>query len=269
MGEFSASWLSLREPADHAARSHRLADTIAGAVRHARDLAVLDLGSGTGSNLRYLSPRLLQPQRWLLVDRDAGLLAEADARRPPTALSIETRQLDLGHLDEIAIASIFEGCQLVTASALLDLVSEGWVERIADRCAGVGAAALFALTYDGRIECAPRDSDDEMIRRLVNEHQRRDKGFGPALGPAATDAAARAFASHGYRIERDRSDWVLATAAVEIQRELIDGLARATAEVAPHDSPAIDAWRARRLAHVMDCRSQIVVGHEDLAATFR
>jgi hypothetical protein len=161
---------------------------------------------------------------------------------------------------------LFDEQGLVTASALLDLVSERWMLAIAARCREAGAAALFALSYDGRIECSPADEADELVRRLVNDHQRRDKGFGPALGPTATDCAERAFIALGYRVQRDRSDWALQADAPQLQRELIDGWAHAAIEMAPVSAAAIDAWRARRLSHVANGRSDLRVGHEDLAA---
>ena len=145
-------------------------------------------------------------------------------------------------------------------------ISERWLLALAARCREAGAAALFALSYDGRIECAPADEDDESVQRLVNDHQRHDKGFGPALGPAATDCAERAFTALGYRVRRDRSDWVLRADASQLQLELIDGWARAAIETRPARAASIDAWRARRLAHVANGRSELRVGHADLAA---
>ena len=79
---------------------------------------------------------------------------------------------------------------LVTASALLDLVSADWIDDLAGDCAAVGCAALFALNYDGRVRWCPVLALDAVVRALVNRHQRRDKGFGPAAGPAAASVAA-------------------------------------------------------------------------------
>jgi hypothetical protein len=112
----------------------------------------------------------------------------------------------------------------------------------------------------------PGDEDDEPIRQLVNDHQRRDKGFGPALGPTATDFAEDAFTALGYRVQRDRSDWIVRADAPELQRELIDGWARAAIEIAPARTASIDAWRTRRVMHVTTGRAALRVGHEDLAA---
>jgi len=176
---------------------------------------------------------------------------------------VETRCLDLSTLDD---GTIFDGRDLVSASALLDLVSEPWLLTLANRCAACGAAALFALNYDGRIACSPEDPDDGSIVSLVNEHQRTDKGFGPALGPDATDRAARCFADLGYRVQRAPSDWQLTPAAGELQRRLIDGWAQAAAAMAPQQMRMIDAWRERRFAHVAAGWSTVTVGHEDFAA---
>jgi hypothetical protein len=271
---FTAEWLALREPADRAARSADLTRAVIDLLPD--DARILDLAAGTGSNLRYIAavagsqrPRpTSEPIRpaaeapWpadvLLVDHDPLLLA-----RVPETAGVETRCQDLSALDD---PGIFDGRQLVTASALLDLVSELWLLALANRCAECGAAALFALSYDGRIACSPEDPDDGAIVSLVNDHQRTDKGFGPALGPDATDRAARCFADLGYRVQRAPSDWLLTLESAELQRQLIDGWAQAAAAMAPQQIRTIDAWRDRRLAHVAAGWSAITVGHEDFAA---
>lgn len=261
---FSAEWLALREPVDHEARSLRLARFVARAVSTGTGTAVLDLACGTGSNLRYLYHHLGRPQRWLLVDYDPALLDRA-ARDGRLVNELDTRCLDLNDLRD----DLFEGRTLVTAAALLDLVSESWLHRLAARCAAHHAAVLFALTYDGRIECEPADPEDALVRDLTTRHQHLDKGFGPGLGPDAIAAAADAFAAAGYDIHRDRSDWIVEPDRVDLQRELITGWAAAAIEMAPASEDAIRGWERRRLAHVDERASRIVVGHEDFAALAR
>jgi hypothetical protein len=224
-------------------------------------LRILDLGSGTGSNVRYLSSRLPVPQHWLVVDRDSDLLAEAPERS--ATCHIETLCRNLGVLDE---PDLFSGRHLVTASALLDLVSATWLRALAARCRASGAAALFALTYNGQSSCVPAEPEDDTIRSLMNRHQKTDKGFGAAAGPDATDEAARSFAAVGYQVRRETTDWVLPPEARALHQRLIEGWAEAAAEIAPERSAMIRGWLARRLAHVEAGRSQLVVGHEDLAA---
>ena len=106
-----------------------------------------------------------------------------------------------------------------------------------------------------------------MIRHLLNRHQRTDKGLGgSAAGPDAAGCAARCFADAGYRVWSEPSDWKLGASERELQRELVDGWARAATELVPDEASGIAQWRARRIAHVDAGRSQIFVGHVDVAA---
>lgn len=283
MAGFTADWLALREAADHASRSARVADVAAQQLPRA-DGTVLDLAAGTGSNLRYLVERLPRTRDWLLADHDAILLAASVDRmaewarargyqviatgqeirldRDGTSVRVQRLCEDLSRLDD----RLFVGRSLVTASALLDLVSDAWLEALAGRCRASGAAALFALTYDGRIEVTPREPLDEEVRSLVNRHQQTDKGFGPALGPGAVASAARCFAARGYEVIRARSDWILSRDHRDLQRELVEGWAAAAIEMDPTRARLIDDWQTTRLKHVEAGRSEMVVGHEDLAA---
>ena len=266
MSDSLAEWLALREPFDTAARSVALTRAVAEALHTRPTLGVVDLGTGRGSNLRYLTGHFAQPQRWLLVDQDASLLADvprAMVGRVDPRCTFETRQANLGVLD----ASLFEARQLVTASALLDLVSETWLQSLAAYCGAHGAVALFALTYNGGSECSPADPYDEVVRELMNRHQQaNDKGFGRAAGPDAVAAAVRSFSECGYRVERARSDWVLPPEARALQRLLVDGWADAAAAMAPSEAATIQDWHRRRIGHIEAGHSHIGVGHEDLAA---
>ena len=292
MDDALSSWLRLREPADTAARSASLTRTIADTLVANDDapLRVLDLATGTGANLRYLAARLPGRQRWLVVDRNAAVLAQVPALTSSLSFSwdaarryevrtdvngcvirgdrlecqVETRQLDLGTLDAV---EIFAGRHLVTASALLDLASERWLRALAARCRAVGAAALFAITYNGRSSCSPVEPEDDMIRDLLNRHQKMDKGLGgPAAGPNAAECAARCFAEVGYRVRSAPSDWALGSAERELQRRLIEGWAEAATQMAPGDPSRIARWCTRRLEHLDADRSRVVVGHLDVAA---
>lgn len=292
MESFAADWLALREPADHAARAEAVTAALAVRLRGGHrgpaaskawagsgagggpglDLAprgatsgrAVDLAAGTGSNVRYLLPRLPSITHWTLVDHDDALLAVARASLEPLAreagVTIETVVGDLRDVEALPI----DGCALVTASALLDLVSASWLAALASRCDSAGTAVLFALSYDGRLDAEPPDPLDARVRELVNAHQRTDKGFGPALGPDATLASTTLFAAR--EIVTSASDWRLDGGDGELQHRLLVGWAAAARDVAPAEASAIDGWLERRLGLVAAGRSRIRVGHQDFGA---
>jgi hypothetical protein len=278
---FSRDWLALREPHDAAARPAELFASLPAAPPERRE--IVDLGAGTGANLRYLAPLLGGAQRWLLVDDDAvldaafdvtsewavahGLHAElhdAELRvRGAAGLDCLVRRARVDLARDLASLDVPRGA-LVTSSALLDLVSAEWLNALAARCAAASSPVLFALNYDGRTTCTPAEPEDAEVLELVNRHQRTDKSFGPALGPTAAASAEAAFARHGYRLTVRPSDWRIPAAAAAMQRALVDGWLGAALELAPERHAALTDWRRRRRAHIDGGRSSIVVGHVDL-----
>ena len=265
---FSPAWLALRAHADTRARVQSLESLTRDALAQRARGTLIDLGSGSGANCRYLAPRLGDARPWLLVDNDAGLLGHAEAScRPLTGVAqLQTLQLDLAaRLRDLPLS----GAALLTASALLDLVSLPWLTALVDACHTAALPALFTLSYDGRIGLSPADPDDEWIITAINEHQRGDKGFGPALGPQASEQAVRLFSAAGYEVTRARSDWQLdARDPVDaaLLQPLIEGWAGAVAEQYPNATERAASWCQRRLKALTLGQCQVTVGHEDVLA---
>jgi SAM-dependent methyltransferase len=265
MTEFSAEWLELREPIDAAARdvsiTNRLSELLLTGSTARR---FFDLGCGTGANVRYLSPRIAGPQEWMLLDSDEQHLQRANelltsCRRAGVSFAMRCLDLDRG-LD----AAVFAEGAVVSASALLDLVSADWLARLLRRCCASNALVLFALSYDGRMDFEPRDPDDEVIRTLVNRHQTTDKGFGPALGPAATTFVCRRLEALQYQVLAARSDWVLGRSHAGVQEALLRGWVQAALEVAPAERVRCERWLSTRLGYLDLGRSAVRVGHQDV-----
>lgn len=269
MSGFSVEWLALREPADATARSLALTRLAVNWIPPGCVNAV-DLATGTGANVRFLAQYFTADQDWLLVDADERLLSQLPARMRQSDVPARARfQTRRANLLDLRAAGVVDGRTLVTASALLDLVSEAWVATLAALCHRAGAVVLLVLTYNGRLTFSPSEPEDERIRRLVNRHQRSDKGFGPALGPDASACAEEHFAHLGYDVRRAPSDWVLEPGQRPLQQQLIAGWAEAATAIEPGNATHIREWESHRLAHVAAGRSRLIVGHDDLAAVIR
>ena len=283
MSGFDAGWLALRAPHDAAARDTGLADAFAAAA--GRPLRLVDIGAGTGANVRVLAAGLRGNQDWVLVDRDRALLdvalEETDAwarrkgwpvQREPGALKVVTHkeifrlrtvELDLARrLDGLDLAR----CNGLTASAFMDLVSADWLDRLAARTAASNLPFYAALTFDGRVDWTPPDPDDTAVRDALCRHQRRDKGFGPALGPAAAGYMAERWGGHGYEVRAVESDWHLAVEDDALQSAYVAVQLAAALDDGTLAADRVQAWADRRRGHIAAGTSRLVVGHRDVLA---
>ena len=263
MSGFSADWLALREPYDRAARNPAVLDALAVNFIGHTAISIVDLACGTGATMRAIGPRLPPRQAWRLVDNDLGLLAKAAASDCPPQRSVTAKPVDLARDLELALEGPLD---LVTASALLDLVSAEWLDRLIVEAAARRLPVYAALTYDGRARIEPGDFFDTEVLRGFDTHQRSDKGFGPALGPAAAARAAERFEHFGYSLVQAPSDWVFRPADALIQDALFAGWAGAAAVTSTLSSGELEAWLARRRGYLAQGRSNARVGHVDIFA---
>jgi hypothetical protein len=263
MSGFSAEWLALRESHDLRARNPIVLDVVAASFKSLDAISVVDLACGAGSTVRALSSHLPARQRWDLVDNDQRLLTLACDGKSTGDVRLNAIPLDLSGNFE----GVLDGTKdVITMSALLDLVSENWLDRFTRHAATRALPVYAALTYDGRIELSPADPLDGAVTSAVNAHQRTDKGFGPALGPSAATAAISWFGALGYSVVHGSSDWVIGTADQEIQLELLAGWATAASEIEALPRRDVDNWLIRRKDAVSARASTMRVGHVDFFA---
>ena len=281
---FDAEWLALRAGADAAARSLDLTGRVRQWLleRHepAASFRHVDLGSGSGANAAFLSAHLPGPQQWLLLDHDDTLLARAAERARQwcdeggALVQVRTRCCDLRALTP----ALIEGADLVTASALIDLVSADWLPKLASACSSVHAALLVVLSVDGGWglmvpdssgDTCETDADDAFVRAAFNDHQRRDKGVGGALGPDAVSTLAAVLRDMGFDVHLAHSPWRLQLADPAQQAlalALVDGWRDAATAQCPQAANRIVEWHARRRARFGAGGGVLEVGHVDLLA---
>ncbi len=274
MSAFAPEWLALREPADARARNAEIADALAARLDARASLAVLDLGCGTGANLRATAPLLGERQRWTLADNDPALLTAArdalarwaDASRHEgenlvlvkggREIAVRFRGIDLAADLETAFG---EDVDLVTSSALFDLASAAFIKRLVGAVAARRAVFHTALTYNGVQRWRPRHPADGAVTAAFHRHQTTDKGFGPAVGPAAPAHLADQLGIAGYTVLEGDSPWTLGPADAPLVEELQAGVVAAVSATRAVDERTLAAWATVR-------RTGADVGHTDTLA---
>jgi len=260
MSGFSAEWLARREPYDRRARNRDVLAAVAERFASYPSVTVVDLACGTGATLRAVSAALPHRQSWRLVDNDLSLLARAQ-QIAGAAIAVRAIPIDLARDLEAALDGPVD---LVTTSAFLDLASAEWIERLVTEIAARELPFYAALSYDGRVTLAPRDVLDAAIIAAFNRYQTTDRGFGPALGPAAAAEAVARFEQIGYVITTGASDWVLGPLD-DFQPEILADLADAATEIGVARDD-IAGWMDRRTSSLAAQRSSLQVGHVDFFA---
>jgi SAM-dependent methyltransferase len=271
---FDLAWLDLREPIDHRSRSEDLARMLTRHFGHRASISVLDLGCGTGSNLRATAPLLGAEQNWTLVDNDRDLLEGAIARLCTWATGAErsggrlilskdgrriTVRFACADLASDLEAVLEPGADLYTASALFDLVSDDFVATVAAEVVRRRAAFFTVLTYNGLQRWTPKHAADAALASAFRAHQARDKGFGPAAGPIAPELLAAAFDEAGYAVSEGDSGWRLAAGDDAVIAALATGFAAAVRETRLVPERLVAEWLAVR-------RTGALVGHADTLA---
>lgn len=280
MSSFSAEWLSVREPVDHASCNNMVKRTLLDYLKtiHGKtlpNLSVIDLGCGTGSNLRGLAPFLGRQQNWTLVDYDPLLLSAArealldwadevivdddqnfEIKQSDRTLNIQFLQADLMK----SYADVLDKKpDLITAAAFFDLVSTDWLKQFAQ---ALKSPLYTVLTYNGIEKWLPPHTADEAVLKAFIEHQQTDKGFGSAAGPHAAQALISALETRSFTVSQGLSHWALMNPEhLTLIRLLAQGIAQAVTETGQVEQGDVNEWLAARI-RAEGCE----IGHIDIFA---
>ena len=148
MSGFSAEWLALREPYDLAARNATVLDAVVDRLRRATPRSRSSISPAAPARRCARSGRICRRGRtgaWSTTISACWRKASA-LGRPPHVTVIAT-PVDLVRDLELALDGPLD---LVTTSALLDLVSAEWLDRLVVEAAARRLPVYAALTYDGR-----------------------------------------------------------------------------------------------------------------------
>jgi trans-aconitate methyltransferase len=263
----SRKWLSLREPADAAARARDLAEELGRRIPADGRWVIHDLGCGTGAMGRWLAPRLPGPQHWVLHDWDEDLLVLAAAERPGSAadgatVTVQASQSDIIRLDPGDLAD----ASLITASALLDMLTAEELATLLTVCASAGCPILLTLTVAGGVALTPADPLDDPLAAAFNAHQRRVTERGRLLGPDAVAVAVEQLSRLRAEVAVRPSPWQLGVAEADLTTEWFTGWVAAASDQRPDLADEVDDYARRRLAQARDGQLVVTVDHADLLA---
>jgi SAM-dependent methyltransferase len=261
----SREWLALREPADAAARARDLVEHLGRAPPVTGRWVIHDLGCGTGAMSRWLAPLLPGPQHWIMHDRDADLLEVAAAELPGpaadgAAVTIETKHADITRLH----AGDLAGASLITASALLDLMTGDELAGLVTVCADAARPVLLTLSVVGRVSLIPADPLDRRLAAAFDAHQRRATGRGRLLGPDAVAFAVQECSRLDAEVLVRRSPWRLGAAHAELAAEWLTGWVSAACQQQGELAGETDGYTRRRLAQARAAQLAVTVDHADL-----
>lgn len=264
---YSPQWLGLREDADAAARAADLIEPLRARLAGRGVPVIRDLGCGTGSMGRWLAARLAGPQHWIMHDRDPELLTYAATTMARTAADGAEVTVTTEHRDITGLtAAELDGTALVTASALLDLLTLDEVDALAVACVNAGAPALLTLSVVGLVRLDPVEDLDAVIVDAFNAHQRRETQGRRLLGPDAPDAAAQAFTRHGASVELRDTPWRLGPDQRDLTARWLRGWVGAACEEQPDLHAKAQDYLRRRLDAAAAGELSVEVGHRDLLA---
>jgi hypothetical protein len=219
-------------------------------------LRIVDLGAGTGANLRWLASRLPNPDRqhWTLVDHDPGLLAKG----PVQATAVRA---DVADLSQVLLE--LGGADLITTAALLDLLDLRELTAIVDAVVEAQVPALFSLTVTGDVALDPPDPQDGPLGEAFDAHQRRDSRPGPTSGTVTADL----FRDRGWSVREARTAWQLTSdGESSLVSAWLQGRVEAAVEHRPELATEAADWLARRLDQLTSGALEVAVGHVDMLA---
>ena len=258
------NWLAARVAADTAARAATLNTLVPHLINylavtgdHDGTLEIIDLGAGTGANQRWLAPQLPFRQRWVHLDHDP--IISRSLPLPDDTMVIDDSVETLSRL----LASRKADRQLVTCSALLDVLPIAQLDAVCRAVIDNRVPALFSLTVTGTLGVVPSHPDDQPLLDAFNDHQRR----GGRAGPEAAALAAETLRAAGFDVRCQETPWQLTAASGQaFVGEVLQERLRAAVSQHPGLVQAATAWLELRRSQLALGIMRIELGHGDILA---
>lgn len=281
---FDPQWLEARFVHDHGALNRELLGCLVGLPRQSEAWRVLDLGSGTGANVRHGADLLQGTQHWTLVDEDAALLAEAPLRLAAWAgergwkTSRSSARLEIRRPGGLIVVDVVPGdivdvlgdiehgsLDLVTANAVFDLLPPERIEACVDALASLGLPLWATLNYEN-MTFSREMVQDRTVVEAFHEHMTRPQAHGRNAGPRAIEVMREVLRRRGYVVHVGPSDWNVANTEDVMWTKILKFIEESVPEMLDMASQGLllEEWLyARKTSPEFE---SVRVHHEDLLA---
>ena len=207
MHKFENSWLYQREKIDNSSKNLKMINKINSSIKNLKNIHILDLGTGTGSNFRFLSKKINHKnQYWTLMDISKSSLREANKN---ITLNYKVKKVSLKHNDIIKEIknTNFNKFDIVTGSAFLDIMPYKWFKDF-HKLNQNTKIIYFSINYNGYFKFHPHHSFDNNMLNLFNKDQQSKKdGKVKAVGPDCSEIIKNYF-SKTHKTFLLNSNWV-------------------------------------------------------------
>ena len=206
MHKFENSWLFQREKVDNLSKNISIIKKINSFFKSYNEIRIIDLGTGTGSNFRYLSKKIkYKNQSWTLMDLSKSSLNEA---KKNIVINNKIKKINLKHDDIIKNIHqhTFKDYDLVTGSAFLDIMPLDWFNKFYKLNTNT-KLVYFSINYDGYFKFFPKHNLDKDVLKLFNNDQKSKKNNkNKAVGPDCSDIINNCF-SKTHKCYLFKSNW--------------------------------------------------------------
>ena len=280
-------WLAHRFAYDAQARHPEIEHKfLAFFEQHQTALKAVDVGSGTGANVRYYFDRIPHAQEWTLIEQSSGLLDEC--RRTLVAFAQEhdydwqsqgniflltdaektaTITLVQGSIAHIEQLIDLTQTDVVTANAVFDLLSFEQFDTLVSTLAKHDVCLLATLNYY-ETSLLPFSEQDHRFIGWYHMHMKRPQPMGIAMGPDCSEEMLDLLAQHHMMIEQESSQWHLKRCDITMHRYLLHFVEHAVAELSLSSEEQRDfaTWLVDKKELCRRRELEIIIDHSDIFA---
>jgi len=283
------NWLALRYDLDCRSRNSVLEKKFIDKMNAIQKPQILDIGSGSGTNILRLAPMINGCQNWTMIDRDVDLVSRIDShyksvsQKPAfgvTELSNHSICFGESKVNYAAITGDFldpeneiwhEKFDAVVANAVFDLLSEKqfsqFVEIAKEKWQESKPIFYFTINLAEKISFEPVATDDLNYLPLFQNHMERPQFFGSSMGAKSARVMKQVLVESGFSVEDLSSDWniqrnekALLTANFDFIEDAVLTMCEKTHEC--------EQWIKSVREKINDEKTGLLITHNDILATF-